>query len=273
VPPLTDVAVLIEVRVDHDRQMGSIVRVGDIHASRIVGAGRPNDGGGLHAVEIRHHDESGTSSRTASHAGRSRFTKLGTIVTIVIVLAASAAQLINYGFFDQRIPGLDPGSDGGVFGVAGDIALVAAAVSAGVLAARLRSARSLAAVLAGLLTFLAADKVLSLHDHIPHWLVFYLPVLAAASVCLVAVARGHRGAGRNTVDRLIGVGLLLLACSFLLHVFGRRLLLGLGLSDSTGLAYQTKAAVKHATEVAGWLLISLGLMRLGSPRTRHPDAI
>ena len=243
----------------------------DIHASRIVGAGQPRDGGGRPAVGIRH-DESGISSPVEVQAGTSRFTKAGIIVTIVVVLAAAATQLINYGFLDQRIPGLDPGSDGGVFGTLGDIALVAAAVSAWILAARVRSVRGVTVTLAGLLTFLAVDKVLSLHDHIPHWLVFYLPVLAAAFVCLVVVARARRGEGGAAADRLIGVGLLLLACSFLLHLFGRRFLLALGLSDTTGLAYQTKAAVKHGTEVAGWLLIALGLLRLGSPRMRRPGA-
>ena len=213
------------------------------------------------------------SGHTAGDAGTSRFTKFGILVTIVIVLTGSAAQLINYGFFNQRIPGLDPGSDGGVFGVASDIALAAAAVSAWVLAARVRAARSVATALAGLLTFLAVDKVLRLHDYIPHWIAFYLPVLAAAFICLVAVARGHRGEGRAVLDRLIGVGLLLLGFSFLLHVFGRRLLLDLGVSDTTGLAYQTKTMMKHGTEVAGWLLIALGLLRLGAPGTRHRNAV
>jgi hypothetical protein len=271
--PLTDVAVLIEVRVAPDRQMESIIRVDDIHASRIVGAGRPRDGGGRRAIKIRHHDEDRISSHTASHVGTSRFTKLGILVTIVIVVAGSAAQLINYGFFDQRIPALDPGSDGGAFGAVGDIALAAAAVSAWVLAPRVRSARLAAVALAGLLTFLAVDKVVRLHDDMPHWLAFYLPVLAAAFICLVAVARGNRGEGHPGVDHLIGVGLLLLVFSFLLHVFGKRLLLDLGLSDTAGLAYQTKAVVKHATEVAGWLLTALGLLRLSSPRTRHPDVV
>jgi hypothetical protein len=225
---------------------------------------------------------SGLSSRTVGDAGTSRFTKLGIHVTVVVVLAGSASQRIDYGFFHQRIGALDPGSDGGVFGVIGDIALVAAAVSAWVVAARGRSARSVAAALAGLLTFLAADKVARLHDHIPHWLAFYLPVLVASFVCLVAVARGlsgrpqfrvDRGAGRAVVDRLIGVGLLLLAVSFLLHLLGVRLLLVLGVSDTTGLAYQIKVAAKHGTEVAGWLLTALGLLRLGMPRRRHPDAV
>lgn len=272
-PPLTDVAVLIEVRVAHDRQMESIVRVDDTHSSRIVSVDRPRDGSGRHATETRHHDESGFSRRAASYVGTSRFTKLGILATIVIVVAGSAAQLINYEFFHQRLPALDPGSDGGVSGAVGDIALAAAAVSAWVLAARVRSARPVAVALGGLLTFLAADKVARLHDHIPHWLAFYLPVLAAALICLVAVARGHRGRGPAGMDRLIGAGLLLLVFSFMLHVFGRRLLLDLGLSDTTGLAYQTKAALKHATEAAGWFLIALGLLRLGTTPTRHPDAI
>lgn len=213
------------------------------------------------------------SSRTARHADANRLTKLGVLVTIALVLAGSAAQLVNYGFFDQRIPALDPGSDGGVFGVIGDLALVSAAVSAWVLATRVRSARPVAAVLAALLTFLAVDSVVRLHDHIPHWLALYLPVLVASFICLAAVAlstsgrpqfRVDRGTGR-AVDRLIGVGLLLLAFSFLLHEFGPRLLLDLGASDTTGWSYATKAVVKHATEIAGWLLIALGLLRLGFP--------
>ena len=213
----------------------------------------------------------GISGSAAGDAGANRFTKLGVFVTIAIVLAGSVALLINYGFFDKRIPALDPESDGGVFGVISDIALAAAAVSAWVLAARVRSVRPVAVVLAALLTFLAADQVVRLHDHIPHWLAFYLPVLAASFLCLVAVARGISGrpqfradhGASRAVDRLIDSGLLLLAFSFFLHVFGPRLLLDFGLSDTTGWAYQIKAVVKHGTEVAGWFLIALGLLRLG----------
>ncbi|MCW2895943.1 MAG: hypothetical protein JWO75_5432 [Actinomycetia bacterium] len=198
-----------------------------------------------------------------------RFTKLGVFATIVVVLAGSAAQLINYEFFGLSVRALDPGSDGGLFGVIHGIALAAAAVSAWVLAARVRSARTAAAVLAALLTFLTADDVARLHDNIPDWPAFYLPVLAASFICLVAVSRGpsgrraERGAGR-AVDRLIGAGLLLLTLSFLLHVLGPRLLVDLGMGDYTGFAYQAKATVKHATEIAGWFLVALGLESCGS---------
>lgn len=200
-----------------------------------------------------------------------RFTKLGVLVIVVLVLAGSAAQLINYEFFGLRIRSLEPGSDGGVFGVVGDIAIATAAVSAWVLAARVRSARPAAAALAALVTFLAADHVTRLHENIPDWLAFYVPVLGASFICLVAVSRGSSGrtkfranrGGGLAVDSLIGAGLLLLCFSFLLHVFGW--LVSLGITDTTGFAYQAKAAVKHASETAGWFLIALGLLRLGFP--------
>jgi hypothetical protein len=57
----------------------------------------------------------------------------------------------------------------------------------------------------------------------------------------------------------------LLTLSFLLHVLGPRLLVDLGMGDYTGFAYQAKATVKHATEIAGWFLVALGLLRLGLP--------
>jgi hypothetical protein len=211
---------------------------------------------------------SGIPGRAARDAGTSRFTKPGIILTIVVVLAGSAAQLIDYGFFGNRIGLLNAADDGGAFGAVGDIALAAAAVSAWILAVRVRSARPAATALAVLLTFLAADKVTRLHEHIPHWLAFYLPVLTAAFACLVAVARGRsrisRNRGRAATDRLIGASLALLAFSFVVHLFGDRLLVTFGASTS-GWAYQVKAVAKHGTEVAGWLLTALGLLRLAAP--------
>jgi hypothetical protein len=231
--------------------MGSIGRVGDVRV--------------------------GTSGRAAGDAGASRFTRLGILVTIVVVVAGSAAQLIDYAFFGQRIRALDSASAGGVFGAVGDIAVAGAAVSAWVLAARVRSARWVAA-LAGLLTFLAADQVTDLHEHISHWIAIYLSVLASF-IGLAAVAQGlsgrlrfgvDSGIGHTVTDRLIGIGLGLLAFSFLLHVFGQRLLVELGV-NSASLGYQIKVVVKHGTEVAGWLLIALGMLRTGLPGIRHND--
>jgi hypothetical protein len=206
-----------------------------------------------------------------------RFTRIGVIATILIVLAASAAEFIAHGL-DLNIPVLDSASDGGVFGALVDVSVGAAAASAWLVAARARSAGSVATVLAVLLTFLAVDQLTGLHDHVPHWLAYYLPLLLVSFVCLVAIARGlpglprvrtGQGAADAVVERLVVAGLVVLVFSFLLHLFGERLLAGLGASSPAGWAYQVKAVVKHGTEAAGWLLISLGLLRLGLPDRFH----
>jgi hypothetical protein len=216
-------------------------------------------------------------SRAPCDTKAGRFTRIGVVTTIVVVLAASAAELIAHGL-DLNIPVLDSASDGGVFGALVDVAMAAAAASAWLVVARARSARSVATVLAVLLTFLAVDQVTGLHNRVPHWLAFYLPLLLAALVCLVAIARGFPGLPRvrtspgapdGVVERLVGAGLVVLVFSFLLHLFGERLLAGLGASSPAGWAYQVKAVVKHGTEAAGWLLISLGLLRLGLPGRFH----
>jgi hypothetical protein len=171
------------------------------------------------------------------------------------VLAGTAAQLIGYGFFHGRVPALDSASDGGLFGLVGDISIAAATVAAWMVLLRMRPVGLAMVVLPPLLTFLTVDKVVRLHDQIPHWLLFYLPVLAVAFFAVVAVAR--RLSPRCV--RLTAIGLALLIGSFGLHQYGEWLLYHLGGSD-TGWLVQVKAVVKHGLEVAGWFLVALGLV-------------
>ncbi len=105
-----------------------------------------------------------------------------------------------------------------------------------------------------LLSFLTIDKISRLHDHIPGWLVFYLPVLAATFVAAVAVAR--RLSPR--CFQLTVIALALLVGSFLLHEYGGWLLIRLG-GSTAGWMFQVKAVVKHGLEVAGWFFVALGL--------------
>jgi hypothetical protein len=130
-----------------------------------------------------------------------------------VVLAGTAAQLIGYGFFHGRVPALDSASDGGLFGLVGDISIATATVAAWIVLLRLRPVSLATVVLPPLLIFLTVDKIFRLHDHIPHWLLFYLPVLAATFVAVAAAAR------RLTPRclRLTAIGLALLIGSFLLH--------------------------------------------------------
>jgi hypothetical protein len=180
--------------------------------------------------------------------------RAGVVAIVVIVAAGTAAQLIDFGFYHLRIGALNSATDGGVFGVVGDLSLAAAALVAWLVLVRTRDRGLTTIVLPPLLSFLAVDKVLHLHDRIPHWLVFYLPLLAATFVALASVAWAMPARSR----RLVGTALILLAASFLVHQYAERVLLAHGASV-TGWAFQVKAVVKHGAEVGGWLLVALGL--------------
>jgi hypothetical protein len=165
-----------------------------------------------------------------------------------------AAQLIGYGLFHGRIPALDSASDGGLFGLVGDISIAAATLAAWTVLLRIRPRTIAMVALPLLLSFLTIDKISRLHDHIPGWLVFYLPVLAATFVVVAAVAR--RLSPRSF--RITAIALALLVGSFLLHEYGEWLLIRVG-GSTTGWMFQVKAVVKHGLEVAGWLFVALGL--------------
>jgi 4-hydroxybenzoate polyprenyltransferase len=170
-----------------------------------------------------------------------------------VVLAGTAAQLINYAF-DLEIDAFNSANDGGVFGAVGGAAAVSAAATSWLVSLRLEP-RSPATVAAPpLLTFIALDKVFRIHDHVPHYLILYAPVLAGAFLSLAALSRRLP----RPLARLLVTSLAFLALSFVLHVIGERLLSGLGLADA-GWAHQVKAAVKHSAEVESWFLISIAL--------------
>ena len=194
------------------------------------------------------------SGHSASGAGTGRLIAVGIAGTTGIVLAGTAAQLIGYGLFHGRVPALNSAADGGLFGLVGNISIAAATLAAWLVLLRIRPRTIATVALPVLLSFLTVDKIFRLHDHIPGWLVFYLPVLSATFVAIAAVARLLS----PRCFRLTTIALALLVGSFLLHEYGEWLLLHLG-GSTTGWMYQVKAAVKHGLEVAGWLFIALGL--------------
>jgi hypothetical protein len=183
-----------------------------------------------------------------------RLVATGLAATSILVLAGAAAQLADYGF-GLGAGALDSSTDGGVFGVVGDVALASAALAAWVALGRMRTRTHAVLALAVLLTFLAIDKALSLHDHIPHWPAYYVPVIVAALAALVAVARelSRRSLG------LMAFGLMLLGAAFLLHFTGEPLLDKLHASHS-GWTAEVKAVLKHGAELGGWLIVTLALV-------------
>jgi hypothetical protein len=198
-----------------------------------------------------------TSTVSANRAVAPRADRLvarGIAATIVVVVAGTTAQLVDYAAYDLRVHALNSNADGGVFGIVGDAALAVAACAAWLLAAVAHRHGAAIVALPPLLTFLAIDKAARLHDHVPHYVFLYLPVLTATFVTAVAVARQLP----RRIPRVVGLGLVLLAGSYLLHQFGETLIEDLGASPD-GWIHQVKAIIKHGAEVAGWMLIALGL--------------
>jgi hypothetical protein len=185
---------------------------------------------------------------------------VGILATSGIVLAGTAAQLINYGFA-LDVPALDSSTDGGVFGVIGDLALASAALAAWVVLARARVRHTATVALPLLLTFLALDKVLRLHDEISNWPQYYVPVLLATFAAVMLVGSRFSAPCR----RLMVVALALLSVSFFIHVTGESVLDKLGLAGD-GWARELKAVVKHGAEVAGWLMVTLALLTASARR-------
>lgn len=185
---------------------------------------------------------------------RNRLVTHGTAAAIALVLAGATAQMVDYLAYGLRVRALDSNADSGIFGLVGDVALAGAALAAWVVLARSRRRTIAMLGLAPLLTFLAIDKAARLHDHVPHYLAVYLPVLAATGVLLVVVARPLPRPAR----RLILAGLILLGLAFVQHQLAEPLAERIGISPGSWI-YQVKATLKHSTELAGWLLIALGL--------------
>src|SRR4051794_12784765 len=82
----------------------------------------------------------------------------GIAATGVVVFAGTAAQLIDYGLLGDRVAALDSATDGGIFGVVGDVSLALAAAAAWIVLFRMRPVTAATVALAPLLTFLAIDK-------------------------------------------------------------------------------------------------------------------
>jgi hypothetical protein len=176
----------------------------------------------------------------------------GVTVIALLVTAGAAGQFLNYGL-DLHAGVLDASGDGGAFGVVGQVAVASTALGALSLLSRLRLGVA-TTMLPVLLTFLAIDKILRLHDDLANWRLYYVPILLATVIALTLVARRLPVPSRP----LVGAGLAMLSVAFVIHLSARRVLHRLGVVEDSWISQITGMA-KHGSEVAGWLLITLAL--------------
>ena len=171
---------------------------------------------------------------------------------LVLGLAEIATHLIDYGAYHLRIGALDAGQRFSVFGVV-SLAALALAVLASLPAAIQRDTASgerrlLTVLLAVLFALRLAQP--------PHVLaISLLPALMAVVVL-------WRLAGPNESGCFpVRLGCALLVLSFGVHAFGTKIvsILGYGTDSWT---YEAKVAIKHASELAGWLAVGIGVFTL-----------
>jgi hypothetical protein len=168
-----------------------------------------------------------------------------------LVVAETAAHLVDFGVYGLRVGLLDADSDAGLFPWLETLLLVAGALLA---VTRARTAPvhgwRFAALAAGL-AFVAAGSRLHLRDTAEGpWL--YAPVLAAVALLLWAALPGRQA------RPFVVAALACLAVSLGIHELAPPLLARVG-SGPGDWVYEVKIALKQATELAGWTLVACAL--------------
>ncbi|HEY4825121.1 MAG TPA: hypothetical protein VIH85_00060 [Solirubrobacteraceae bacterium] len=181
----------------------------------------------------------------------------GLILTVAVVVAQSAAQWIDFHFFDMGLRVLDSDHHRSVFGALSLVAEAGAAVAIGLRATRgRRLAWFILAAVVGVLTVPRALMGLEVAFERYDVPVLVAPLTVVFAVLFVLTFRDPGG-----VRFIVWGSLGLLACSFALHAVGPQ-------ADSAGTtayavthswAYQAAGMLKHGSELAGWMLLATGM--------------
>ena len=196
-------------------------------------------------------------------SGSTQVITAGLLLTIALVFAQTASQLIDFHFFGLRLKVLDSDHHRSVFGA---ISLLAQGFAAGAIGVRATSRRSpaglLAAALVGALTVPRALK-----SYEPVFQRYDVPILVVPLTVVLVVLRTLTSGDARRVRFILWASLALLACSFALHAVGPQ---ADGASSSMHpdwtWTYQLTGMFKHGAELAGWMLLATGMVAGASPR-------
>jgi hypothetical protein len=210
------------------------------------------------------HESASAASPTSEFASQGLAVPGGWAFLVAALGLASVVvtHLVNFGTDHLRVQALDAGLDS-----SWSHRVDAAALAAGTVVALVGTSRSQAhrmpwGLTAAILGFLAIDEISTLHtrvDAVSWGKALYAPLLVVLAVCV------WRLSDRTDQALIVRGGLLMLVVSFGIHVFGLHVVHLLGWSSSSW-AYQVKVALKQGTELAGWVLLLIGLWGLASKR-------
>lgn len=190
----------------------------------------------------------------------------------IVVLVVLGTNLIDFGADGLRIRVLNANLDSSWSHRATDVTLAAGAVIALLKAWTAGEDRTLWSAIALELLLLFIVEVSRLHvqvDRLSYGKLIYLPVLTGLALCAWRLAAGSDQAS------LVRAGLAALVMAYAVHIFGLHVVEAVGWG-SGGWAYQVKVGIKEGAELAGWLLLVLGLWRLAPKppsRTHLPDRL
>lgn len=173
----------------------------------------------------------------------------GVLLTVVMVALLAAGQAIDFGVYNLSIRALNADKHASVFGLASLLAQTVVAVVSVWRGSRVERARwawfTLGALLAGLVVFRGLTTF--------NATALALPLLGVLGlVCWLTWS--DRAAGRA----LIWAGLVFMATSLVLHKVG--LAADSSLASDYTWAYQIEGIVKHGSELAGWMLLAIGIV-------------
>jgi hypothetical protein len=187
------------------------------------------------------------------------------VVAVVAVVAQTAAQLIDFDIYHLRIGALSSEQHASVFGVASICANGLAAVAAAA-AGRTAGPRSSWALVSALIAIVMVLRIGNVGDGDPKRYVLLLPLVGVILVLLWRLT-SREPAGARTEARA-GIGLLVF--SYVVHVFGPRIVADLGYGTG-GWVYQVRGILKHGGELAGWILVATGLAAFARATPDYED--
>jgi uncharacterized membrane protein YfcA len=188
------------------------------------------------------------------------------VAAAVGFVAVLVTHLIDFGSENLSVRLLDANSDTSWSHRLITATLVAVTAVAVVGAWRSRRQRGLWTIAAAILAFLAVDELSNLHtqvDQLAWGKALYGPLLLILGVCIWRLAGPWRPADAKAERWELRVGIAVLFISFGIHVLGPHIVHALGYGTDSW-PYQVKVALKQGTELAGWLLVLIGLWRLAS---------
>lgn len=181
----------------------------------------------------------------------------GVALALVVLAVQVVAQIVDFSVYDLRIGALNSNLDSSVFGLlslAAEIAMAGAAAFRAFESEHRNRWLVLAAIAAALVAVRAAFPGSAVNVAAPVAVVFVL---------VWSVTSNDPGRART----IVRVALCLLAFSFVVHLVGLKIVNSLGY-DGNSWPYQVKSLLKHGTELAGWTLLTTGI--LGGARRFAP---